>query len=94
MKAIVQASARVAQTATVPPAGGGTAAAAAPAAPKRDAWGKPLGADGKVVTLPPAKPPAPAAAAGQAPACSCDGHEPAHGPNGCTVKGCSCSIAG
>jgi hypothetical protein len=87
MKAIVQASARVGQSAVVPrPEGAGAAA------PKKDAWGNPLDADGKVVALPAPKPPAPAPVAGQAPACSCDGHEPDHGPNGCRAKGCICPM--
>jgi|HubBroStandDraft_6_1064221.scaffolds.fasta_scaffold14691_14 hypothetical protein len=75
---------------TVPPA----AAAGATSTTKKDAWGKPLDAAGKVVALPPAPPAAPAPAPGQAPGCSCVEHEPAHGPNGCTVKKCSCSVTG
>jgi hypothetical protein len=88
MKVMMQAAARgVAQSVVVP-----QPAAAGAAAPNKDAWGKPLGADGKVVALPAPKPPAPAPVAGQAPACSCDGHEPDHRERGCAVKGCSCSI--
>jgi hypothetical protein len=82
MKVMMQAAAqRVAQTAVVP----------SPATNK-DAWGRPLGADGKVVALPQPKPPAAPLAPGEAPACSCDGHDPAHGPKGCTAKGCTCSL--
>jgi hypothetical protein len=67
-------------------------AAAAAAGKKLDAWGKPLDGSGKVVALPPARPPAPAPVAGQAPACSCFDHEPDHQKQGCAVKGCSCSV--
>jgi hypothetical protein len=91
LKEMIAASKRV--DTVLPPAGGKPPSPPAPAATstKKDAWGKPLGPDGKVVAQPQPTPPAPAPAAGEAATCTCNGHDPAHGPKGCTVKGCSCS---